>query len=250
MPQHPRNSIMPIPFRFATSRFFRHCTHFLSPTRRIRNIHNNQRRSEMELIRHDRQTFQRLHSNTRFHLQTGEESAISVRKRSLSSRIVENSPARMFSSLIFFYGFLRVSPEFIVRIKNRDFPLPVQCRWISTAVAAPPAPTIVCLLPITSISLSFNACIKPIPSVICPVSTPFSLTMVVHRTGRVLQPVTVYPDIFPTTVLFGMETLASTIFIARKPPDRIPPACCCPPQTQDRRSRDQRWGKRFIVHSR
>ena len=66
--------------------------------------------------------------------------------------------------------------SFLLNIDISATPSSAAC--ISIAVAAPPAPTIVIFLPMTSISLSFNDCIYPIPSVICPVNFPLSFTIV------------------------------------------------------------------------
>jgi len=93
---------------------------------------------------------------------------------------------------------------------------PSNAAWISIAVAAPPAPAIVIFLPITSISLSFNDCMYPIPSVICPISFPLSFTIVLTAPA-ILAAGDNSSKYCPTTVLFGIDTLDPTIFKARSP---------------------------------
>ena len=93
---------------------------------------------------------------------------------------------------------------------------PSSAAWISIAVAAPPAPAIVIFFPITSMSLSLSACIKPIPSVICPVRTPFSFTIVftAPQSSAAGESLSRY---CPTTVLLGIDTFDPTSFNARIP---------------------------------
>ena len=55
-------------------------------------------------------------------------------------------------------------------------PSSAHCTWM--AVAAPPAPKITSFFPFTSTPWSLRFSTKPIPSVMCPISFPFSLTIV------------------------------------------------------------------------
>ena len=67
------------------------------------------------------------------------------------------------------YTHLDVYKRQSLRLKITISPTPSSAAWISIAVAAPPAPTMVIFFPMASMLLSFSAAINPIPSVIWPV---------------------------------------------------------------------------------
>ena len=104
--------------------------------------------------------------------------------------------------------------SFGLKIEMDSAPSNAHCTWI--AVAAPPAPRTTIFLPFTSTPCSFKLRTNPIPSVICPISFPLSFTIVLTA-PHISAAGDSSSRYCPTTVLFGIETLAPRIFSARKP---------------------------------